>query len=115
MAIGISEEMKGEVAVLTISGRTLMSGPDVVELHEHVKRLVADGKVKVVVDLTKVRWAGSSLLGVLVASLTTARNAEGELKISGLSEKMRSLFLVTELNRLFETYPTPDEAIETMK
>ncbi|MDP6778979.1 MAG: STAS domain-containing protein [Candidatus Latescibacteria bacterium] len=115
MAIGISEEMKGDVAVLTISGRTLMSGPDVVELHEHVKRLVEDGKAKFVVDLTKVRWAGSALLGVLVACLTTARNAEGELKISGLSEKMRSLFLVTELNRLFETYPTPDEAIETMK
>lgn len=113
MNIRIGEEIEGDVAILTVSGRTLMSGPDVVDLHNHVRRLVKDGITKAVVDLSGVRWAGSSLLGVLAASLTTMRNAEGDLRICGLSGKMRSLFLVTELHRLFQTFETREEAVSS--
>ena len=111
MAIRVGEEIKGQVAVLTVSGARLMSGPDVVELHEHIKRLVKDGVTQVVVDLSSVTWAGSSLLGILVAGLTTLRNAEGDLRICGISGKMRSLFLATELNRLFHNFESQEEAV----
>jgi hypothetical protein len=36
--MNIKEEIRGDVAVLTVSG-TLMSGPEVGLFHEHIKKL----------------------------------------------------------------------------
>ena len=66
--------------MLAVTG-ALMSGPEVAECHEHVKRLVKDGLTNIVVDFAKVKWFGSSMLGVMTASLTTVRNSGGDIRL----------------------------------
>lgn len=106
----IDEDIRDNVAILSISG-ALMSGPEVSEFHEHIKRLVKDGIVNVVADFSKVKWFGSSMLGVMTASLTTLRNEGGDLRLTGITKKIESILMVTQLASIFRTVDTVDRAV----
>jgi anti-sigma B factor antagonist len=104
------EIIKDGVAILTLKGK-LMGGPDTSALHDRVHSLIADGINHVVLDLSKVKWINSSGLGVLMASLTSLRNAGGDLKLANLARKIESLLLITKLITVFETYDSVNRAV----
>ena len=106
----IKEKIEGDVAVLSISGN-MMGGPETTSLHEKVKSLIADGIKKVVIDLKGVKWINSSGLGVLMACMTSLNHAEGKLKLSSITEKVKSLLMITQLMRIFDTYENSERAV----
>ena len=106
----LKESLWDDVAVLTLTGR-LMGGSDSLALHDKVHSLLEDGIKRVVLDLAKVDWMNSSGLGALMASLTTLRNAGGELKLADVTKKIESLLLSTKLICVFETYASVDRAV----
>ena len=110
----ISEEIREDVAILRMSG-ALMSGPDVAPFHDHIKQLIKDGMTMVVVDFSKVKWFGSAMLGVLIASLTTLRNAGGDMRLTGITEKINSILMVTQLAGIFRALDTVDRAVASFK
>ncbi|MFZ0392141.1 MAG: STAS domain-containing protein [Calditrichia bacterium] len=105
----IKEKIDGDVAVLSISGN-MMGGPETTALHDKVKSLIADGIKKVVVDLKGVKWMNSSGLGVLMACMTSLNNVEGQMKIASVTEKVKSLLMITQLMRIFDTYENAERA-----
>lgn len=112
MAVKI--EMHGDVAVINLKGK-LMGGPDTQAIHEKVHELVDDGKKKLVVDLGQVKWMNSTGLGALMGALTTARNNQAELKLANVTDKVQSLFMITKLITVFETYDSVVEAAASFK
>ena len=106
----IKEKIEGDVAVLSLSGK-MMGGPETQELQTHVKGLLNDKLTKVVVDLAKVKWMNSSGLGALMGSLTSMRNADGDLRIANVTEKVKSLLMITQLITIFKTYESVDRAV----
>lgn len=102
------------VAVLSVKGN-LMGGPETISLHEKVKELIEQNKKKIVVDLSNVKWMNSSGLGTIMGCLTSLKNAQGDLKLCGVTEKVKSLFMITKLITLFETYATQQEAVKAFK
>ena len=106
----IKESIQGKVAVLAPSGN-LMGGSDTQGLHDHVKSLINDGIINVVIDLGKVKWMNSSGLGVLIASMTSLKNAEGSLKLASITNKVNSLLMITQMIRIFETYASSERAV----
>ena len=110
----ITEEIRGNVAVLTVTG-ALMSGPEVAPFQDHIKRLVRDGIRNVVVDFSHVKWFGSSMLGVLTASLTTLRHEGGDLRLTGVTRKIQSILMVTQLANIFRTIETVDRAVASFQ
>ena len=100
----------GDVTVLGVKGN-LMGGPETVSVHDKVKEFIEKKKTKVVIDLSQVKWMNSSGLGTVMGCLTSLKNAEGELKLCGVTEKVKSLFMITKLITLFETHTTVDEAV----
>ena len=107
----IQESIEGEIAVLTLKGK-MMGGPDMQDLHDHIKGLMSDGVNKVVADLGKVKWLNSSGLGALMGALTTLRNEGGDLKLAHTSDKIQSLLMITKLMSIFETYEDVDGAVK---
>ena len=108
----IKETMHSEVAVLTLKGK-LMGGPETKAIHDKVKDLVENKVNKIVIDLGKVKWMNSSGLGALMGSLTTARNSGGDVKLAKVTEKVKSLFMITKLITIFETFDGVDEAVQS--
>lgn len=107
----IQENIQEGVAVLTLKGK-LMGGPDMQDLHDHVKGLLADGVKQVVIDLGKVKWLNSSGLGALMGALTTVRNDGGDLKLANTSDKIQSLLMITKLMNIFDTHENVEKALE---
>jgi anti-sigma B factor antagonist len=105
----IKEKLLGQVDVLSIQGR-LMGGPETTEIHTAIKSALEKKVNHFVIDLKDVEWMGSVGIGILICCLTTVRNAGGELKLSGLSEKMMRLLMITKLEHVFEIHPQADQA-----
>ena len=70
---------------------------------------------KIVVDLEKVNYIDSSGLATLVEILKRTKSQGGSLGLSGLSDKVKSLFEITKLDKLFTIVRTQDEAVDRVK
>jgi anti-sigma B factor antagonist len=101
-------------AVIELKGK-IMGGPDAKKFRETLKELIDDGKTNVVLDLSQVKFMNSSGLGIIIGGLTTMRNAGGDLRICSAMERIESMLMVSQLNRVFELYPTLEEAIESFQ
>ncbi|HHS13155.1 MAG TPA: anti-sigma factor antagonist [bacterium] len=104
--------MAKDVVVVGIKGN-LMGGKETDACHQKVKDLLQEGKKKIVADLSNVKWINSKGLGMLMACLTSVRNAKGVFKISGSSDKVKSMLMITKLITIFQTYNSVDEAVDS--
>ena len=91
----------------------VLGGPDAAELNNSLHKLVEAKKKKIVIDLSDVPFMNSSGLGMLIGSVTTMRNAGGDLKLAGASAKIKNILSVTKLLNVFELYATAKEAAES--
>ncbi len=70
---------------------------------------------KIVVDLEKVSYIDSSGLATLVEILKKTRSAGGSLGLAAMSDKVKSLFEITKLDKLFLIASSQDEAVGKVK
>ncbi|MBI3580371.1 MAG: STAS domain-containing protein [Ignavibacteriales bacterium] len=110
----IKEKMHGDVAVIALKGN-LMGEPETINLRDKIYSLLEDDVKKVVLDLGKVRWVNSTGLGALIASMTSVKNKGGELRLASITDKVESLFVITQLTKVFKTYETVERAIAGFK
>ncbi len=110
----IKEKMHGDVAVVSLSGN-LMGEPDTTDVRDKIYSLLQDDVRKIVLDMGKVRWINSSGLGTLIACMTSVKNKGGDLRIAAVTEKVESLFAITQLIKVFKTYETVDRAVASYK
>ena len=110
----IKEKIIGDVAVLRCKG-SLMGEPYTTKLREKIHSLVNDEIRRVVIDMGGVKWINSAGLGSLIAGLTTLRNAGGDLRLAHVTDKVESLFMITQLIKVFKSYDSVDRAIASFK
>ncbi len=103
-----------DVVVISISG-DVMGGPDGSTLHDKLHDLRSGGSKNVVVDLDGVRFMNSSGIGMLIGALTTMRNAEGDLRLSRVGERVLSLLIITKLVSVFKHFETVEEAVASFE
>jgi anti-sigma B factor antagonist len=99
-----------EAVVIELKGN-VMGGDDTKEFNELLHKVIDEGKKHVVVDLSDVKFMNSSGIGMLISGLTTMKKAEGSMKLSGATEKIESLLVITKLITIFETFDDIDKAI----
>ncbi len=112
--MGIKEKIVEDIAVVIPSGK-LMGGPETDNLHEKIKSLIDDDMIKIVIDLSKVKWMNSLGLGILMSCFTSVAVAGGNLKLAGVTEKVQSLLMITQVIALFEHHDDVDKAIAAFK
>lgn len=90
----------GDVTVLEVTRELTMENRD--ELKRTVRKRLDDGDRKFVLDFERTGFIDSSGLGVLVSLSKKIREEEGELRLVGLSEELRTTFELTRLDTLFQ-------------
>jgi anti-sigma B factor antagonist len=110
----ISEKIHGTVSVLSLKGN-LMGEPDTGKLRDRIYALLEEGFTKIVLDLKGVRYVSSTGLGTFIAALTSVRNKNGDLRLANITEKVESLFVITQLVKVFKTYDTLERAVASFK
>jgi anti-sigma B factor antagonist len=109
-----STSQKSGVTILRLSGN-LLGGPDAGALKTRLLELAEAGKKKIVLDLREVEFMNSSGLAMLINSMTTIRNAGGDLKLANASSKISALITVTRLGSVLESYPSVEEAVAAVR
>ena len=82
---------------------------------ERLEELKAEGKTRIVVDLSKADFMDSSGIGTLIGALTTMRKAGGDVKLACMKDRIKNLFLLTRLlGPIFEDFETVEEAAASL-
>jgi len=71
------------------------------------------GRKKLVVDLSTCEFIDSTFLGSLVVSLKKVTIIGGDLKLVGFQPAVSSMFELTRMYRVFESYKTQAEAVNS--
>lgn len=104
------EDMQG-IKNISLVGRFDASSATL--FRDTIKNLLKEGTGKFVVDFQQVDYIDSGGLGSLVSSLRQIRQEEGDLKVSGLNDKVRSVFELTRLHRIFEIFEDTPQAVRS--
>ncbi len=108
--MSIKETFHGDVALITPKG-ALLGDEETAALRDKLHSLIGDGFLKLVLDVGAITWVNSSGLGTLISALAAVNKAGGDLRIANVTEKIQSLFLITQLTKVFKTYDTAERAI----
>ncbi|MBU2491582.1 MAG: STAS domain-containing protein [Bacteroidetes bacterium] len=95
--------------VIEVIGK-LMGGPEAEDFHNVLAKSISEDKKMVLVDLSDVKFVNSSGLGILVRGLTTMKTAGGDLRIAGISDKVKGVLSITKLTSVFKLYDSVEEA-----
>jgi len=84
---------------------------------EEFKTLVFEkidmGLKNFIVDLTKCEFIDSTFLGALVISLKKATSKGGDFRLIGFQPAVETMFDLTRMYRVFDSFRSKDEAIDS--
>jgi len=103
-----------EVIVISVNLRRAT----LVEAEEFKEVLINDiqrGFKKIVVDLSACEFIDSTFLGSLVVSLKKLTGLGGDLRLVGFQPAVHSMFELTRMYRVFESFKSTQEAIQSFK
>src|SRR3954462_7923436 len=112
--LDIRERQAGDVTVLDMSGRITI-GEGSVALRSPSRRLLEEGKKKILLNLAGVGYIDSSGIGELVSSYTAINKEQGQLKLLNLTQKLQDLLAITKLLTVFDVYEDETEALNSYK
>src|SRR5678809_592430 len=99
--LNIEERQAGDVTVLDMSGKITI-GEGSVALRTAVRRLLEEGKKRILLNLAGVSYIDSSGIGELVSSYTAINKEGGQLKLLNLTQKLQDLLHISEPTRQAE-------------
>jgi len=109
--LNMKERQAGDVTVLDMDGKITI-GEGSVALRSAIKRLLDEGKKKVLLNLSGVGYIDSSGIGELVSSYTTIQvKGGGQLKLLNLTQKLQDLLTITKLLTVFDVYESEADAL----
>ena len=112
--LNIKERQAGDVTVLDLEGKITI-GEGSVALRNAIRRLIDEGKKKILLNLARVSYVDSSGIGELVSSFTTINREGGQLKLLNLTQKIQDLLAITKLLTVFDTYDDESRALNSYK
>lgn len=110
--MAIIEEVIDDIVVEIINiDRATLNEAD--KLKNSINEKIDSGYRKVIIDLSSVDFIDSTFLGVIVNTLKKVAALNGDLKLVGFKSSVRSMFELTRLFRVFESYSDLQDAIKS--
>jgi len=97
-------DLEGEVDVYTAP-----------QLKQQSITLLDGGVKRVVINLTSVEYLDSTALGVLIGGLKRLRERDGTLDLICPNPRIRRIFEITGLDKIFDIYATEEEVRKKLK
>jgi anti-sigma B factor antagonist len=100
----------GGVTIITVRG-DLVIGDAETGFKKTITRLIEEGRVNLLVDLSSVGFLDSSGLGALVRALTNTQKEGGQTKLLNAGPQIRKLLQMTKLDSVFELHEDMEAAV----
>jgi anti-sigma B factor antagonist len=105
----IKEEHNDVVVEIVDLIRATLNEAD--EFRQRLNENIENGNKKIIVDLAGCEFIDSTFLGALVISLKKIASVGGDLRLVGFQPAVDSMFKLTKMYRVFETFKTKEDAI----
>jgi anti-sigma B factor antagonist len=102
----------GGVTIITVRG-DLVIGDAETSFKKAVTRLLEEGRVNLLIDLSSVGFLDSSGLGALVRALTNTQKEGGQTKLLNAGPQIRKLLQMTKLDSVFEIHEDMEGAVSS--
>jgi anti-sigma B factor antagonist len=102
----------GRVTIVTVHGNLVIGDPEAA-FKKTITRLLEEGRVNLLVDLSGVTFLDSSGLGALVRALTNSQKDGGQTKLLGAGPQVRKLLEMTKLDSVFELHDDLETAVSS--
>jgi len=77
-----------------------MGPPASTELSERIEDLTKEGISRFIIELTQVTWMNSLGLGAIMKCLKIVDAVKGHIYLVGLTDKVRSVFVMSQLTKI---------------
>jgi anti-sigma B factor antagonist len=108
----IAEVQVGNVTILRLSGRLELEEGDLV-FRDCVDRLVAEGRLKILLDLKAVTRIDSAGIGMLVSKYLSTQKRGGTIKLLHLTSRSDHLMDITRLATVFDIFDDEADAVRS--
>jgi len=109
--LNITERQKEDVSILDLEGNVIMGGGSAL-LRETIRRLVGQGKNRILLNFGEVKYLDSSGIGELMASLVSLNRQGGQLGFCNLTERVTEVMELSSLISIFEIFDSEDAALK---
>jgi anti-anti-sigma factor len=81
-------------------------------LKNKIQEALREGKIRFVLDLSRIDWLSSTGLGAIVGGYKAIREAKGIMCLARANQQVMSLLKMTNLTRAFRLYDTIENAVK---
>jgi len=106
-------DVQKDVLILSADGGLVSQTAD--QFVEELQRFVDLGCRKLVVDCTRLTTISSYGMGVLVRLHKKLAQGGGDVKLAALQGTLANLLSMVRLDRVFEMYPTVEDALRAFE
>ncbi|OHD66854.1 MAG: hypothetical protein A2176_12355 [Spirochaetes bacterium RBG_13_51_14] len=79
------------------------------------KTLISGGALKIYVDLKELEYIDSSGIGVMINTAKVIRKQNGDIVLANVSDEIKYIFKVINLENFIKIYKTEVEALKTFR
>lgn len=90
--------------------KNLVGGPEAAKFHDYLANSIEDKKTNFILDMSGVKFVNSTGIGIIVRGFKTIKEAGGDMKLAGLSTKIKGVLSITKLTSVFSIYDTVSDA-----
>ncbi len=102
---------KGQVLIINMPERLDVSNST--KMEKIINNNIDNGKKYMLLDMSGVEYISSSGLRIFISTLRRIRDLNGKLKISGMKDRVKKVFIMVELYDLLDDYPTLEHALKS--
>ena len=106
----IREEKRNDAVVCFLEGEININNSP--ELRKAFDGLIAKSEKKVIIDFSAVTYIDSSGLATLIEMFQRLKKIGGRLRFSNMDQKIKNVFEITKLHKLFEIFDTQELALK---
>ena len=109
-SLTLQRSLRNDVAVIAVDG--FLDAHTAPQFEQVLQQEIADGRVKLVIDCARLTYISSAGLGVFMGFIEEVREQEGDIKVCGLTPKVRQVFEILGFETIFELFDNVQAAVD---
>jgi anti-sigma B factor antagonist len=99
---------EGDISIISLTGSLDTNTSK--EAEDQINKLLEEGSIKLLIDLTDLDYVSSSGLRILLSISKKLKSLRGEMRICGLNETVNEVFEISGFTMIFKIIKTIEEA-----
>lgn len=109
----LTRRVEPDIDVIELIG-TLRAGSTLSWIETELRRLIDEGSRKLVIDVSRLRYADSAGIGLFITLNGAMEQAGGRMRISGAGGELAKSFNIVHIDRVILMDPTVEVACDSL-